>query len=514
MKKNNLYQKLNKFPVKALMVSLVFIASSCGESFLEQQPRDMLTDEYVKEALTKAGQENVLNTLFWSLNPRWSVQDANNWLNIEGLSDNSSAGGDDESSYRKTQFYEITPENTFGGRWGYYYKVAVEANIAIKNIYNLFDKEGKSKEMAEAKFYRGWAYFELARSFGGVILLDENTLVTDDAAKTRASLDDTYKFLINDLVFASENLPETNSGTRPTKWTAKAMLGKVYVYRKDWTNAKKELMEVVNSGVYDLLPEYNDVYQVVNERSEEIVFGIDCTDKVNADWGNSDYMLHGNILFGFCGPLIDKHKDYNDGWGFGLPSESLAKAFEDEGDTKRSHATLITVDELAEGIEAFDDQGNSIPPQDIAANLPTPSFGWEGYYCRKLLPLKEYQSASGEYYINYPQDYIIMRYAEVLYLAAEACMNSGAAGEGQPLFNKIRTRAGLPTLSLNIDNLLRDKRLELAMEGERFFDLVRLGKAGDVLGYKGFQTGKHEVFAIPQTEIDKIGDTLEQNPNY
>lgn len=496
--------------IRYILVLVIFMAGSCSPDYLEQEPRDKLSDEYVQDALAKGGIENVLNTVFWSLNPRWSVQDANNWINIEGLSDNSSCGGDDEGSYTKTQYFQITPENTFSGRWSYFYKVITETNNAIKVLYNLFDKEGKSKEMAEARFYRGWAYFELARSFGGVIILDENTISTDEAAKTRATLEETYQFAANDLLAASELLPESNSGTRPAKWTAKSMLGKVYLYQQDWANAKTVLLEVVNSGKYDLMENFNDIYQVENEKSQEMVFTIDCTDKGLADWGNSDYMLHGNILFGFCGPLVESHRDYNDGWGFGLPSQSLADAYDAEGDAVRKATNLLTMDELKAGV--VDEYGVPVDPSTF--ELPEPTFGWEGYYCKKLMPLKEYESASGEYYINYPQDYIMMRYSEVLLMAAEACLQAGAAGEGQPLLDKVRSRANLSSLSLTLDNLLNEKRLELAMEGERFFDLVRYGKATEVLGYKGFVAGKHEVFAIPQSEIDLIGPTLEQNPNY
>jgi starch-binding outer membrane protein, SusD/RagB family len=486
------YNKIASFLTRSFLFSAVLLISSC-EGFLDQQPRDKLTDEYVQDVLEQGGIENVLNALYWSLNFRWNLEDASNWLFIEALSDNANSGGDDASGFEKTMYFQITPENTFGNRWGYYYKIVTEANNAIKILYNLFDKEGTSAEMAEAKFYRAWAYFELARSFGGVILLDENSLITDEAAKTRASLEDTYQFVIDDLQISVQNLPDNRVGTRPIKWTAKALLGKVYLYTKDWANAKTQLMDVVNNGPFLLEANFSDVYQVVNEKSMEMVFTIDCTDKGLANWGNSDWMMHGNNLFGFCGPLVQNHKDYNDGWGYGLPTQRLVDAFDAAGDEVRKAATILTMDELKAGV--VDENGNLVDPSTF--ELEEPIYGWEGYYCRKVVPLKEYQSSSGEYYINYPQDYIIMRYSEVLLMAAEACLQTGSTGEGQPLFDQVRSRVGLTPLNLTIENLLAEKRLELAMEGERFFDLVRYNKASEALGYKGFEAGKHEVFAIP-----------------
>lgn len=495
--------------IKYILTVLVFFTSSC-KKYLDKEPRDALSDQFVNEAIRKEGIDKVLNTLYWSLNPRWAMEDASNWMFIEALSDNSNSGGDDDAGYRKTAAFEITPDNGFSNRWAYYYKVIVESNKSIHLIYTIFDAAGISPQMAEAKFYRAWAYFELGRSFGGVMVLDENALFTDPVAKTRKTLDETYDFAINDLLIAADKLPDERVGCKPSKWTAKALLGKIYLYKKDWAKAKEQLMAVVNNGSFILEPNYSDVFQVSHEKSKEMVFSIDCTDQGLADWGNSDWMLHGNQLFAFCGPLVESHKDYMDGWGYSLPTTSLADAFDAAGDTKRKQATLLTISELKMGV--VDDNGDPVDPTTF--ELPEPTFGWEGYYCRKTMPLKQYKSSSGEHYINYPQDYIIMRYSEVLLLAAEACLQSGAIGEGQPLLNQVRNRVSLPVIPLTIDNLLKDKRLELAMEGERFFDLVRYNKASEVLGSKGFTANKNEIFPIPQGEIDKIGPTLLQNPGY
>jgi hypothetical protein len=194
---------------------------------------------------------------------------------------------------------------------------------------------------------------------------------------------------------------------------------------------------------------------------------------------------------------------YNSGWSFDMPTANLANAFA-AGDKRK--------DETVFNVEAYKTANPSFGISYLVAPYKN-----TGFYNKKYLP--RVGETSGQVELNYSNNYRTIRYADVLLMAAEANNKAGNDTKAQGYLNQVRRRAFGNTLnditstgSTLYDAILNERRLEFAMEGERFFDLVRTGKAASTLTSFGFVAGKHEVFPIPQGEVDFSG--LTQNPNY
>ena len=135
-----------------------------------------------------------------------------------------------------------------------------------------------------------------------------------------------------------------------------------------------------------------------------------------------------------------------------------------------------------------------------------------GLFIKKFAPLAQYVSTTGQAELNFPNDYIEIRLADTYLLEAEALVRSGTPGKAQSYLDAVRKRVGLPSVPVTLDNIYNERKMELATEGHRWFDLVRTGKAASTLAFKGFVAGKHEVLPLPLKELN--GTKLVQNPNY
>jgi starch-binding outer membrane protein, SusD/RagB family len=199
---------------------------------------------------------------------------------------------------------------------------------------------------------------------------------------------------------------------------------------------------------------------------------------------------------------------WNDlGFGFNSPSSDLVNAYE-AGDSVRLNATIIFINPStpapARGTVLWD--GFRIPSQDSVEN---PRYSYKAYHSA----IQESPQISNNKDTK-PKNIRLMRYAEVLLINAEAAANLGNSGAATTMLNQVRTRAKLPASVGTIDNIWKERRVELAMEQDRFFDLVRQGRAATVLSSKGFKLNKNEVFPIPQVQRDLSGGRLTQNPGY
>ena len=199
------------------------------------------------------------------------------------------------------------------------------------------------------------------------------------------------------------------------------------------------------------------------------------------------------------------------GWGFNLPSKKLIDAFEDAGDINRKAATIMTEEELINA-------GGS-----VNASLATGGVIWdyEGAIRIKYSTKTEDTSEDGVKELNYSTNFRLLRYAEVLLLAAEAYNKDGQDAKARIELDKVRNRAGLANINTGttgtalFDAIVNEKFLELAHEGQRFWDLVRWGKAATELSGTGY-TSKNDLYPIPITEIDKNSELTiaDQNPGY
>jgi len=255
---------------------------------------------------------------------------------------------------------------------------------------------------------------------------------------------------------------------------------------------------VIQSGEYALLPSFGEIWTRDGEWSSESVFEITYSENSSSDWGSFGWGGgEGNVGVQFVGM-----RDYNGpifatGWGFCPISTDLESAM--DGDPRYGH-TIIDV-----------------------ANLPgaeySPGYQNTGYFMRKYAPIASSVAPDGDPALNWGNNIREIRYSDVLLMAAEGLVRSGGSeGTARAYVNQVRNRVGLPAITSSgsqlLDDIYLERRLELACEGHRFFDLIRTGQAASVLASKGFNASTHTYLPIPQQEIDASQSVLTQNPGY
>ncbi|MBP1669487.1 MAG: RagB/SusD domain protein [Bacteroidetes bacterium] len=386
--------------------------------------------------------------------------------------------------------------------WATLYEGIKMANVVIEKVPAIeMDTVLRSRYLGEARFLRGLYYFDLVRAWGGV---PKVTSINPPLKLTRSTKDEIYQLIEEDLLYAIDRLveksalPVTDYG-RATKGAAKALLGKVYLFRNDFVNAEKYLLEVIASDEYDLEPVFADANGVNGEQGIESVIEVGA---LEVEGGPGDQYANTQGVRG----------SPNRGWGFSRPTLDLRYSFE-EGDP-RLEATIIDLGEVLDGVEIKGDGSTPDETRDEENNL----IEVECYNQKVWTPGNNTMTQFGH-------NRRLMRYADVLLMAAEALNENNKPGQALEYLNLVRERARqgnsaiLPDITETGKDALRDlifkeRRSELAMEGIRFWDLVRSGKAPAVLGPLGFIQGKHELLPIPQTEIDISQGTLTQNPNW
>lgn len=365
------------------------------------------------------------------------------------------------------------------------------------------DFEGKDEVLAQTAFLRAYYYFELVKFFGDVPMpLDKRVNFGEAENFPRTPAAEVYAQIEKDLTFAAANLPlvQAEKG-RVTKGAAQALLGKVLVYQEKFSQAASVLDEVINSGVYDLEQDYSSIFTLEGENNIESVFEIQYTNEQGAGFGCLQ-CSEGNVMVGFSGVRGYSGPIYRDGFSFCVLTPELAAAY-DPADA-RYKPTVFDIEAWAteqaqNGVEVGWSEG----------------YEHTGYFNHKYLPRKgeTFQDPN----LTHLNNYRAIRFSDVLLLAAEA-NSRGNLDETKALayLNRVRDRALMPRLNLAGSSLTEaiynERRLELAGEGHRFFDLVRWGKASEFIS--GFQTGKHELFPIPLVEIELAGNIWQNNPGY
>ncbi len=379
--------------------------------------------------------------------------------------------------------------------WGGYYTGIFRANLAIQRIPDVpeMDEDLRSRLIAEAHFLRGYYYFNLVRWFGDVPLILEPFPSTFEIPRTPR--DEVYAQIEADLQ-AADVLPTSYSGAdvgRITSGAATAMLAKVALTRQDFQTAADLALRVINSGQYALLPSYAEVFTLAGENGSESIFEVQAA-AFEIGGGGSQY----NEVQGVRG-------DPNLGWGFNRPSDNLVASYE-PGDPRRD-ATILYVGEVL--------------PDGSAVVEDNPNLEDERYNQKAFVP--DHPGGNG----NGPGNIRVLRYADLLLIAAEAFNEIGQSEQALTYLNRVRTRARgsasgvLPDVTTTDQAALREaiyreRRSELALEQHRWFDLVRTGRAAEVMQplKPNFTPGKNELFPIPQTEVDLSQGALEQNPGY
>ena len=507
---------INKLPF--LLLATVII-SSCKKTFLDVDPQGQTTEVLAltdPEAAAKLV-GGVYNTLYFggfgknTVGFEWELA---NDIASDDADKGSTSGDFNTDGVGDIDNFVHKPNNgIFNNIWSGHYNGIIAANKAIEVLgKSTIDATAKNRLLGEARFLRGLYYFNLVRFFGGVPKITTVPLPSEgnsDALNTRATVADIYSVIIEDFQFGVDNLPLKGDATtqtgRANKGAAQAYLAKVYLYQKNWQKVLELTNAVITSNKYSLVTDYNLIFR------EKAVGGQGGTNNSESIF---EVQTGANAGENAVSPLFSNGQGprgkggWNDlGFGFNTPTSDLANTYE-IGDT-RKNATIIfinpTLPAPSTGTVLWD--GFRIPSKDSVEN---DRYNYKAYHSN----IAESPQLSGSK-DNKPKNIRLMRYSEVLLMYAEASAMAGS-GDGVNKLNAVRARALLGPVALTQANVWKERRTELAMEADRFLDLVRQGRAGVVLRAHGkpFVDGKHELFPIPQAQRDLSGGRLTQNPNY
>jgi tetratricopeptide (TPR) repeat protein len=440
----------------------------------------------------------------------------------EIASDNTLSGGEnanDVIGFQEIDNMTHTPLNAqLRNIWGWMFSGVNRANFILE-FQDKTDFTGKEAVLAQARFLRAYYYFELVKWFGDVpLIVDKRFQFGSQFDVDRAPKAAVFAQMELDLIYAADNLPYVQAEVgRITKGAAQALLGKAYLYQDKFEEAAVVLDNLISNGPYDLVADYNTIFENAGENNIESVFEVQYTDLEGAGFGCLQ-CSEGNVAVGFSGVRNYTGPDFTSGFSFNVPVQEVVDAFED-GDLRKDVAIL--------DIQAW--------ASDTGATFGT---GYEdtGYFNRKYIPRTRSADAQGDRNLTNPNNYRAIRFADVLLMAAEAHNRSASPNDAgaQAYLNRVRQRAfGNATNNISASGaslteaIYKERRVELVGEGHRFFDLVRTGKAkeeiennvdattdGKTEVAKTFQIGKHEVFPIPSIEIELTGNRWEQNSGY
>jgi len=484
------------------IVIIVLVFSSCSDDFLNRNPKGNLTAETFFE-----NEEHAV----WATNAIYANFRSWEYCGLPYLgatdvvSDDADKGStENDGPYLKEvdDFQFDATNQTFSTIWRGHYQTISRANIAINRVPDINMPDAlKDRLIGEAKFLRAFNYFRLVQWFGDIPLV--LTQLTDDQYFTtkRNTKTEIYAQIEKDLTDAIAALPEKSKYKaedlgRATKGAAKGILAKLYMLDKKYDKALTLCEEIISSGEYSLMPNYNQIFTQAGENGPESIFEIGSV-ALQASIVGSGATPY-NMVQGVRGVP-------NLGWGFNRPSDDLIANYE-PGDPRRQ-ATIIYVGEvLPDGSTIVQDN-----PEILDERFNQKA--WVG----KHPGLQD----------NGPGNIRLLRYADIILLAAEAANELGNVTKALEYVNMTRKRArGTNTFilkDLTITNkdalrtaIRRERRSELAMEQHRWFDLQRWGIQNEVMTKVGkpFVANKHELFPLPQTEIDLGGGSLSQNPGY
>ncbi len=399
--------------------------------------------------------------------------------------------------------------------WLGYYGLINKTNRAIHLMDSVQnpnqDEAMKIQTEAEAKFIRGYSYFMLVRLFGSVPKFDK--WFEDPASQNnipQSTAGEIYAFIEEDLKFAAQNLPDVWDRQyigRATKGAANGILAKVYLTQKKWQPAYDAANMVRGSGLYDLSQSYAEIFSEKGENGKESVFEIQGT--ASADQQTANGIQYANLQG------VRGSGNWNLGWGWNVPSPVLEAAYE-AGDPRKARTILYSSTTATKHFSLFNEQMPVYPSE-----VPNPMYN------HKVLsdPALRNSISRGSWWMNIR----ILRYADIILMMSEAANELGRTDEARTLLNEVRERARrgaatgvLPNVTNTDQAGLRDKirherRIELAMEHDRFFDLVRWGTAQTALhaaGKTNFQNSRDVLLPIPQAQIDITKGVLKQNPGY
>lgn len=509
-----IFIKINYIGILAL--TMIFF-NGCSKDFLDVPIQGQATpdsDPAIAEKLVTGVYNSLLaGSAFGGIGDVHGISFVTATIIMTDDADKGSTASDQPNIAAIDNFEHTSTNNFVAALWTGNYNAIAKANQALKALETAPIQDAlKTQYQGEVRFLRAYFYFNLVRYFGGVpkvlkVPVDANEANSDPIYQTRASLDEIYSLIREDLNFAIQNLKLRSQSQvgRANKGAAQALLAKVELTTKNWHNAYNLCQEVINSGQYSLMPKYEDIWRQVGDNSVESIFEVQTGQFNNSDFGVDGYCV-------WQGPRVGGVGGWRDlGFGFNNPTQNLVDEYE-PGD-KRKDATIIFIDNSGthKGTILFD--GYRIPSQDSVQNS---RYNYKAYHSEN----KEIESFFGNR-DRKAKNIHLLRYGDLLLMAAESANELGNTGEAATYLNMIRERVNLPATTASSQFAMREavyheRRVELAMEHDRWFDLVRTGRAAKVMKplKPSFTEGKNELLPIPALQIALSGGKLLQNPGY
>lgn len=514
--------------ITALLTAGLVAASSiysCKDEFLERKPLGAIAETSLSNAAGVNGSLiQAYRTLRGSNIANWYTSPSNwVWGSVRSEEAYKGSEASDQNQLNPIERYEALSNNaSIRDKWNACYDGIGMANTTLRLIPKATDLSADEATQieAEARFLRGFHHFEARRTFNKAPYVGEEVLSTADFQGVRND-GDIYPQIEADLQFAFDNLSATKAQKgRVNKWAAGAFLAKAYLYQGKYAQAKTLFDQIIANGVtssgekYGLLPKFSDVFKGQFENSKEVIFGVQTT------VGDGTGGLNGNLET----ELPNPHNDGPGGCcGFYQPTQTLANSFRTSGGLPLADPHASPVLQHENSPDAFPDRGTFDPRFDhTLGRVGVQYLDWglaKSSWIRNLpnggpfLPKKGlfYQSERGSYQTPGAwgqsisgKNILVMRFADLLLMAAEAEAEAGTLEKATEYVNMVRNRAANPDDFVNVDGVaeanyeiapyatftskdqanaaIRNERLlELAMEGHRFYDLVRWGIAENVL---------------------------------
>jgi starch-binding outer membrane protein, SusD/RagB family len=566
-------KRYNRIILSILFISLFAVA--CKDEFLNVKPLGVLDQSSLQNKigvnLLLVGAYSMLDGVQTNVGSAFSdwQGSADNWVYGEVTADNAVKGSDsnDQPEIALIESFNTTPALIhFRGKWRAVYDGVARSNDVLQAVDKATDMTAveKSQAIGQARFLRAHYHFEAKKMWNKAPFIDDKTYNPAEPNSTKVANDkDIWTNIVDDLKFAYDNLPATWAGQpgRITKWAAAATLGKAYMFQSKFAEAKPLFDAIVNSKQYDLMPKYHDNFRAEANNNKESVLEVEFSINDGAAINNNGNR-GGTLNYAYGGGVTTC-------CGFYQPTQSLVNAFKTDATSGLPDANPNATD--VPGIASQTYTGTLDPRLDWTVGRQGIQYlDWglhTGVYVRDLAyagpfsPKKNapYKSDIGKTAASNPRqnanNYRMIRYAHVLLMLAECEVEVGVLEKAREYVNLIRTRASNAagfvvtapvqanykiatyTAPWTVQAAAREAvrtetRLELAMEGHRFFDLVRWKVADKVINdyitfeqnkrtyLKGakFVAGKHEYFPIPLAEIINSSldgkPTLTQNPGY
>jgi hypothetical protein len=535
--------------MKKIIVSILTfaaIAVSCSD-FIEKDARGTQTLENYFQTAQEC--ENYVNELTHRLllpNDWWTLIAPR--VTNEMATDDAWMGntGQDSGAHRPASQYIITPDNMgdMNSMYTAHFYTIQSCNIGLaKMVLAPISESQKNQYVGESLFVRAYCYYELVNNYGGVPLYT-SVLGTSDLKLARSSAAQVYAQIEADLKESAaklENVEVARNG-RINKWAAYALLARVSLFQEKWAEAKQYANKVITEGPYTLEPNFLNIWDVNNHNGVESILEAQSSSVQDKSLGCALPTLSGARGEDKKNFPSNSAADVLDGWGWCMPTSDLENAYISEGDVIRRRSTITKWGDAAYGDEVLN------PTHKFSLN-----DNKSGRICRKYyIPIatrRALDKKDGHLPLNVP----LIRLAEMYLTRAEANYHLNDAGAAMADINVVRARVKLdPVEGMAGPNLLRkiykERRLELAFEGLRLFDIRRekdpstgkpvieslMGANGTFVKYnlsstdpyettntrepqdKGinFNPAKHLLWPIPQGEIDLSNRIIEQNPNY